>query len=334
VKHNFGKEMTLNIITSANSLDSAKEPIPNQIIITAGSAYVDIDVLASSIALQELLQKQGVKASVCHTGPLNATVPTHLAIKVEHLIQKSPLSFQGDVCFILVDVSDPHHFEKFVNQAKVYKIFDHHFGYENYWQQRLGENAVIQPIGACATLIWQEHKKFPNIQVSPLACELLALAILSNTLNLQASVTTDLDRSALAELENKANLQPNWRKLYYDQTQTTLINNLNATISSDTKQIQFQGKPLQFCQLEVWNGQDIIKTSPIQETMAQIFKEGEWLISLLDLSSGRNWVFSNEPQVLQSLHSPLNLEIKGDWFCSNKLWLRKEILKLWQSQAC
>jgi nanoRNase/pAp phosphatase (c-di-AMP/oligoRNAs hydrolase) len=98
----------------------------NQILIAAGSAYVDIDVLASSVALQEWLQAQGVKASICYTGLLNATTPTSLATRVESFIRKHPPLVQEGTSFILVDVSDPNHFEKFVEQSNITKIFDHH----------------------------------------------------------------------------------------------------------------------------------------------------------------------------------------------------------------
>ena len=55
--------------------------------------------------------------------------------------------------FVLVDVSDYHHFDPLVVLERVVEVIDHHPGYEHYWAQKLGSAADIRPIGAAATQV-------------------------------------------------------------------------------------------------------------------------------------------------------------------------------------
>lgn len=299
------------------------------VVITAGAAYVDIDVFACSLAYQELLKACGVKGESCHTGPFNATVPRELLQENVHLIQRTPPLLTQDTTFVLVDVSDPAHFETFVDEARITHVFDHHFGFDAYWKQRIGAGAVVRPIGACATLIWQEYEKH-HVQLSKGCARLLATAILSNTLNLQACVTTDEDRDALAVLEERASLKKDWRKKYYEGTKQCLLKDLKKSISSDTKIIHFEESPLHFCQIEAWSAKEIMDQAPFKALCEELFPQNNWFLSVLDVSSACNWVVSPDGRVLSSLKEILHLEPHGQWFRSQKLWLRKEILKFWQ----
>ena len=91
--------------------------------------------------------------------------------------------------------------------SRVREIYDHHLGYTEFWQERLGEFAIIERIGAAATLIYEAWKLRDHPEnISNESATLLAHAILSNTVDFQLSLTCDRDREALRELEKIAKL--------------------------------------------------------------------------------------------------------------------------------
>ena len=121
------------------------------IIITAGDKYTDIDVLACVVAYHELLKLQGKRSLAVLPGPLNETVTkTVRTWEMGFVTQYEPGSADS---FVIMDLSTPEFISKIVDQERIIKIFDHHPGYEEYWKSEIGGNSIIEPIGACATLI-------------------------------------------------------------------------------------------------------------------------------------------------------------------------------------
>ena len=167
------------------------------IVITAGQKYSDIDILACAVAYKNLCDLQGRPAKVVLPGPINSSVTEEIKtwdFTIENELIGEPDSHE----YVLVDVSQPNYFAKFVIQEKIVEIYDHHCEFEDYWKEKLHNKAVIDPIGACATLIWEEFVK-ANLadKISPVSANLLSTAILSNTLNLQAQITSPRDKQAL-----------------------------------------------------------------------------------------------------------------------------------------
>lgn len=89
------------------------------------------------------------------TDPMNASVtPT-----MRNLAKSFSSELQDGDKYVVVDMSDSNVISSFVPLDKVVEIYDHHFGFEEYWKKRLGDRSKIQPIGAAATLIWEEFKQ-------------------------------------------------------------------------------------------------------------------------------------------------------------------------------
>ena len=112
-------------------------------VITSGSRYTDIDVLACAIAYAELKN-----ATPVLPGAFNATIPES--------IRKWPLKYetqhpQNANEFIMVDVSNPDYFPNFVQKNQISEVWDHRKGFENYW----GNKGHINQVGACATQIFE-----------------------------------------------------------------------------------------------------------------------------------------------------------------------------------
>ncbi|HCC04345.1 MAG TPA: hypothetical protein DEP51_05795 [Clostridiales bacterium] len=109
------------------------------IIITSGRGNVDIDAYGGAIAYAYLLNLIGIKAKAVCTGNLNESITPSL-LKLEYKLDDYTKS--EDDKFIVVDVSYKDFFDKIVEEDKIIEIIDHHYGYEEYWKEKLGEKAI------------------------------------------------------------------------------------------------------------------------------------------------------------------------------------------------
>ena len=187
-------------------------------IITGGARYADIDALACAYAYKDLLLAKGVDAEIVFQGPLNASVPKSIIDWGIDIKRELP-DGEKDFNFVMVDTSERVKFPDFVIDEKIVEIFDHHMMFMDQW---IGKNikTKIEQVGACATLIWEEIKsqKFQS-KISDISINLIYTAIFSNTLNFNASVTTDRDRIAFKEVGEISHLGSNWIQKYYQETE-------------------------------------------------------------------------------------------------------------------
>lgn len=223
-------------------------------IISSGYKFIDIDALACLFAYKELLTLQGIQASCVSTAVLNSSIP----LKFKHLkLCNTNLKNKGNLNFVIVDTSNPDYFEKFVNLDKVQFVFDHHTGFEDFWQKRIGKNAHIEPIGAAATLIYEEYKNKKLLtKISPLSAELLATAILSNTQNFLSPLTNKRDLAAYKSLQKYFDWTPQFKQNYFQELQNNIEHNILKALENDS--FQFSER-LFIAQLEVWDSQIILK---------------------------------------------------------------------------
>lgn len=206
------------------------------IIIAAGESYTDIDVLACAASYHEFLQLQGINSTVVLPGVFNKSITTDVKLWFTDY-KTSPGEF-SDAVFIIVDISEPDHLAKFIDQEKIIKLFDHHFGYEDYWKERYGNNAIIEQVGACATLIWEEFKEFGyENSITTESANLLLTAIISNTLDFQASVTTFRDEQAAQQLQRYTKLPRDWTSKYFSEQDLYAMAHPYDAVKDDTSGI-------------------------------------------------------------------------------------------------
>ena len=156
--------------------------------------YADIDVYASIITYADLLNQRGKAAKTYIPSAPNYSVPDELRLPEW---ENAVFDFQPADEAIILDISNPEAIAKFVPDHQILEIIDHHPGYEDYWHERIGNKAIIEKIGAVATSIfecWDYNKMSPEI------AKLLLGAILDNTLNFNADITTERDRQATNKL--------------------------------------------------------------------------------------------------------------------------------------
>ena len=159
-----------------------------------------------------------------------------------------------------MDVSDPKCFDPIVLEDKVISIFDHHIGFERYWEQKLGENAHIEFIGAAVTLIFEEWEKVGLVpQLSSETAKIMISGILDNTLNLSADITQQRDIDAKNILCKIAGVDDDWCNAYFSECQKTIEENLYTAITRDTKTIrETHNLPSTIGQLAVWDAQELL----------------------------------------------------------------------------
>ena len=197
---------------------------------------------------------------------------------------------------------------------------------KNYWKEKIGTKAIIEKVGSCATLIWEEFiKRKKEKNISDTNANLLYTAIISNTLNFKASITTSRDKRAFNEIQKYINLPKNWIEIYFeDQEKESLINPRDA-ILNDTKGMGFEYK---IGQLEFWDSKKFVfnHLKEIEEILSSFGNE-KWFFTSPSINEGINYLFTKNSEVKILLEKTIGAKFKGDIGTTDKLWLRKEIIQ-------
>ena len=298
------------------------------IIITAGSNYLDIDAYACCIAMQELLELQGINSVAYSTAPCNYSVCKSLVLEGQLKKVLPPAFLTETVAYLIVDVSDPNFIRDTVPLERVEAVFDHHAGFETYWEERIGEDAHIEFLGAAATLIFREWKASGLLERRTRSTALLLIAaILDNTLNLTSSNTTQEDRKAFSVLCKKENIDTAWCAAYFSEVQDCVEADLEAALMKDVKTVrESKVLPKHVAQLAVWEAGHILERI---NTVRQWFDRrwDSWMINLIDISCRCSYFVCDDPQRQRELERIFDVHFAQGVAWSSVSFLRKEILK-------
>jgi inorganic pyrophosphatase/exopolyphosphatase len=298
-----------------------------KIIVTGDKNFTDIDILACVIAYTELLNLLGKNAEAVILGPLNASVPKE--VSDWGLEYSKTYTKNDDDSFVILDRSDnPEVFPDFVEKEKIIEIIDHHLRLRSYWKKTLGNKAIIESVGSCATLIWEKFKenKIEN-KITQTSARLLYTAILSNTLNFKAFMTDDRDTQAAGELLKLLELPDNWKEIFFVGCEKKLLENPKQAIKHDIKTKKLKtGEKITIGQIELWKSREFIENNKdlISEVLSSHGNE-LWFLSSPSISEGINYIFTTNPRVKELLESHIEASFSGDIGETKSLWLRKEI---------
>lgn len=293
--------------------------------ITSWYKFIDIDAFACIYAYKELLQLQHKNVEAVISATLNESI-TQKYRSLDFYTHTLWNKWKRE--FIIMDVSDPSHFEKFVDLNKISNIFDHHPWFENYRDKKIWQNAIIKPIGAAATLIYEEYQKYNLLKnISPLSAELLGIAIVSNTLNFQARITLQEDIIAYDTLKRYFDYFSNSEQWYYNEVQSTIENNIINALHNDSKLIHSE---LFIAQLEVRNAEyiknnywDIIKDFLSSQHVSISF------LNIIEIGKWRNIIICNDEKSLHYLQwyfPEFTCNENNNTIITPHVLLRKEIL--------
>jgi inorganic pyrophosphatase/manganese-dependent inorganic pyrophosphatase len=299
------------------------------IIVTSGSRYIDIDAYACCVAYAELLNLLGRPAVAASTAVWNESITSSIrALDAPFATSYEPQA--GDQ-FVLTDLSDPEHFDTIVDLSQVIEVHDHHPGFEQYWGEKLGEGSNIEFIGAAATLIYELWQKAGKTgEMSAVSAELLAAAILDNTLNFGAGVTTNRDKLAYGFLAKHAKLDDSWVASYFTECQEAITADLAESLRNDTKFLAFAGLPEKLClgQMVVWDARQIIAddSQAIAATLGGM--QELWMANVVSISEGKSYFVARNDEVKEWAKGLLGIRFDGNVAPADRLWLRKEIMKV------
>jgi inorganic pyrophosphatase/exopolyphosphatase len=297
-------------------------------IITSGTPYIDIDAYAGGIAYAELQSILGFDAIAVSSSTLNESITEETrSWDVEFSSRYTPST---EDTFTLIDVSDPSHFDPIVDLNRVEAVIDHHPGYEEFWNSRVGTDAHIEFIGAACTQVcelWEHAGLLDNMSQN--SARLLVCGILDNTLNFSASVSTDRDVAAYKKLLPIAKLPENWVEKYFSDCSTAITKDFSSALGNDTKKLQFltYERETAVGQIVVWDASKIIDdySEQIEKVLGAL--RPDWFINIVSVSEGKSRFYAKNDSVKQWLAQLLTISFEGDIAEANRLWLRKEILK-------
>ena len=297
------------------------------IVVTSGSKYIDIDAYASCIAYANLLNLKGKEAKVVSTAKTNESIPSSL-LKLNIGLDNYKPSKEDE--FIIIDVSNKAFFDKFVNEDKIIEVIDHHVGYEEYWKNKLQDKSKIEFVGAVATLIVELYEKEGLIhKITKEIAILLISAILDNTLNLKAKVTSKRDITAYEKLERIIQ-DRKYPEKYFLECQSQINKDLKLAIENDTKTeyVSLILPPI-FSQLTIWDKEIVLRNKDVLYTILN--KMGnKWMLNLICLKDGKSYLIAQDLEVQKKLEKLFNRKFKTDIMELDNVWLRKEIMKIAQ----
>lgn len=315
-------------------------------IITSGKEYIDIDAYASILAYRELLKLQGQEdVYAVSSAKMNKSIPPYarnigLILDYDY---SSVVGFQEELSklatsraeqfssqrFIILDLSDPDYFDPIVDRTKVIEVIDHHPGHETYWQNT-SVKTTIEPIGAVATLIYEKYQAADKLsQMSKPIAELLMMAILDNTLNFQAKITTARDKSAYQKLAKNAEVNElAFAQNYFTACEKGIKNDLATAIANDTKTGHTSDLlPNVFGQLAIWDGQYVLAHADVTKSALDKFGP-DWLVNVISLKDGHSCLITSSEKVSQNLAKLFGVSPSQAKIIElPEVWLRKEIVK-------
>lgn len=298
------------------------------LILTAGSTYLDIDAYACIVAMTELLRLKGENAVAYSSAPCNYSVCRSLA-KDGQIERELPCDLDvSDAKYIILDVSDPVFLTDSVPLDRVIGIYDHHVGFEDFWKDRIGDDAHIEFIGAAATLVFREWKLCGIHEKMTRATALLLIAaILDNTLDLTSSNTTDEDVEAFKELCRMADVGDDFRAAYFSEVQSSVEADLENALFGDIKTVRDNTVlPPRMAQLSVWDAGSILARLPEIRTWFEDNTDG-WLINVIDIKDRCSYFVCEDIRYQEKIEDVFGVRFDSGFARSDAPYLRKQIIK-------
>lgn len=302
------------------------------IIITSGKKYLDIDAFACCFAYNRLLRILGEDSIVLSTAYMNKSIIPEFRNKDFTLFRSYTLQNERD-SFVIMDVSNPNYFEDFVELNRINMIIDHHTGFENYWKNKLGNFAKIEFIGAAATLVFEEFEKrgLTNFIDTDLA-QLLMAAILDNTLNFSANITSPRDYHAYQKLKDISKKE-NFAQYYFTICQENINNNIVEAIKNDIKYIKTESSfylPNCIGQLTLWDVNYIFNKMDLVTSFFNSLSH-KWIFNLICLKENKSYIISNNYLIQKTLEHIFSRTFYNNIIQLDYPILRKEIMKKFET---
>jgi len=295
------------------------------------TSYIDpdLDGVACSVAYAEFLTKNGRPAVAGIIG--RAQVEAEYALdrfKIEPLLKISDTKDYSEI--ILVDASHLSFFEGKLVPENVIEIIDHRK--VNEADKFPKAKIQIELVGSAATLIAEKFIK-DKIDISKNSAILLCSAIISNTLNFNASNCTERDALAFKEMNKIALLSDGyWRELFLAKSDLTGPK-LNERIVSDYGTFSIAGRDFCIAQIELIGAKALIENREAEivlglESLGRELNINETFANILDLESHEKFTISSNKITKKLLEDIFGYKFIGNVACDDKTIMRKQIVSM------
>lgn len=302
-------------------------------VLVTGYVNPDLDGTAGAFAYAEFLNKTG-RAAVA--GILGAPhdeakyVLDRFHIPYPQRIE----SGEGFVEIILVDASDLNGLEGKIVPEKVVEIIDHRK--INEAEKFSNAKVQIELVGAAATLVAEKYMH-ENMAISLESAILLYAAIISNTLNFKASVTTDRDKDAAAWLQQTAMLPAGfWKELFIAKSDLS-GEKLEQRIEDDFAHFTLGSAQIGIAQLEIIGARELVYQRGAEickklDQLKQSINLDYIFLNTIDLEENNNYFVANgEPT--QKLLTKVLGAIFDDMVAEHEpVLMRKQIVPLLKTE--
>ncbi len=303
-------------------------------LITSGSSYLDIDGYACCIGYTELLNLQGIPAIAITSAPFNYSISKSILALGGKVYSPSEVDIERCTECIIMDVSNPRFFDPIAQGRVISEVFDHHTGFEVFWQDKLKEKGKVEFIGCAATLIFEEWEKAGKLdEMRPEVVKILVAAILDNTLNFTASVTHDRDHRAMKQLCLIGKIDERWCESYFQECQQAIEGDLVRSIRNDAKtDCEAPHLPKTIGQITLWDAQKLFqKKDQVCDIMNGL--SDVWFLNVISIKDNKSYFVCNNAFYRSKLSEVFGVKFEGDIAQTPKAILRKEIIKIAQSHV-
>lgn len=241
-----------------------------QTLVTAYS-NPDLDGTACAIAYTEYLYKKGNVDAIC---ALFGTAHREAQFVFRTFNIPAPQSAESilnaDTRVVILDASDLRGISDKINPSQVIEIIDHRkiHSADSFPNAKVH----IELVGSAATLV-AEKFYVEKVDVSSESAALLYSAIISNTVNFQANVTTDRDKLMAEWLQTKFTIPVDYiYNMFADKSR--FVKPLKETIEDDFASFVFANKQVGIAQLEIVEVGKFIQNSrqELEESLQKLNK--------------------------------------------------------------
>lgn len=285
-----------------------------------GHQSPDTDSICSAIVAADWLQFRGEKCQAFRLGDINPET----RFVLEQAGVSEPELLTDDVTdrdVWLVDFSEFEQGPASLPQARIRGIIDHH---------RLGTvmtkepaDICVKPLGCCCTVLWQQIMQSSDMPVSDRQAVLMLGAILSDTVGLTSSTTTDLDRHAVDALFAIAGIDSNTFTRQLLDAKTDLSGySPEELLDKDAKNYQFDDQTVKVAQLEITSHN--ANSDQMKQTISALKQSTQLTVLMLteiDTRTSRlfySWESADQPVVLKNAMSRKKDALP--WLTENQPW--------------
>ncbi len=301
--------------------------MPN--IITTSYVDPDLDGVACAIAYAELLNATGQSATACLMG--QPTVEAEFALAELEIPQPTKRDgFEPHEALILLDASEPIHFEHRLSLEQVIEVIDHRK--VNEAAKFINAKIQIELVGAAATLVAEKFFQ-QSITPSTHSAQILQAAVISNTQNFQAKTTTERDHTIMNWLADIAALPANFTHDMFAAKSDFTGEKLATAMDIETGIFEIAGQRLGVVQLEMVGSEALVhdRQNEILKILNQLQAQNNLnliFLSILDIEAKINHFITSDAQAQTILHAGLSIDFENNHALRQGIIMRKEIVPL------